>query len=56
MCLTIGVTLLVSTTEIKLVLSPQCTVDAPMQSAKASMYLRIVLVFLKALYMHIIYP
>ena len=54
MCLTIGVTLLASTTEIQLVLSSQFTVGAPVWSAKASMYLRITLVLLTALYMHLI--
>ena len=54
MCLTLGVTLLASTTEIKLVLSSQCTVCAPVRSAKASMYLRITLVLFTALYMHLI--
>ena len=56
MCLTLGVTILSSTTETKLVLSSQCTVGAPVWSAKSSMYLRITLVFLTALYMHLIYP
>ena len=37
MCSTIGVTILDSTKEIKLVLSPQCYVGAPVWSAKASM-------------------
>ena len=56
MCLTLGVTLLASTTEIQLLSSPQYTVGAPVWSAKASMYLRITLVFLTALYMHLISP
>ena len=56
MCLTLGVTILTSTTEIQLVLSSQCTVGSPVWSAKASMYLRINLVFLTAFYMHLIYP
>ena len=56
MCLTLGVTILSSTTEIRLVLYSQCYVGAPVWSAKASMYLRITLVFLTALYIHIIYP
>ena len=56
MCLTIGVTILASTTEIQLVLSSQCTLGAPVWSAKASMHLRITLVFLTALYMHLISP
>ena len=54
MCLTIGVTLLDSTTEIQLVLSSQFIGFAPVYSARASMYLRMTLVFLTALYMHII--
>ena len=33
----------------------QCTVGAPVWSAKASMYLRIALVLLTAFYMHLIY-
>ena len=56
MCLTLCVTILASTTEIKLVLYSQCTVVAPVWSAKASIYLQINLVFLTALYIHIIYP
>ena len=52
MSLTLGVTLLDSTIEIQLVLSLQCTVGAPVFSAKASIYLRITLVFLTALYMY----
>ena len=54
MCLTLGVTLLASTIEIKLVLSYECTVGLLVWSAKASMYLRINLVFLTALYMYLI--
>ena len=54
MCLILGVTLLASTIEIKLVLSSQFTVGAPVWSAKYSMYLRITLVLLTALYMHLI--
>ena len=53
MCLNLGVTILASTTEIQLVLSSQCTVGACVYSAKASMYLRITLVFFTALYMHL---
>ena len=56
MCLTLGITILASTKEIKLVLSSQCTVGAPAWSARASMYLRTTLVFLTALYIHLIYP
>ena len=56
MSLTLGVTILASTIEIQLVLSSQCTVCAPVCSAKDPMYLRITLVFLTALYMHLIYP
>ena len=56
MCLTIGVTLLASTAEIQLVLSYQCTVGAPVWSAKALMYLRTTLVLLTDLYLHLIYP
>ena len=56
MCLTLGVTLLASTIEIQLVLSSQCTVGAHVWSTKASMYLRITLVFLTDLYMYQISP
>ena len=56
MCLTPGVTILASTTEIHLVLYSQCTVGAPVWIDKASMYLRITLVFLTDLYTHLIYP
>ena len=56
MCLTIVVTILASTTEIKLVLSYQCTFVAPVWIAKAYMYLRVNLFFLAALYMHLISP
>ena len=49
MCLTIGVTILASTTEIQMVMSSQCTVGVSLWSAKASMYIRISLVFLIAL-------
>ena len=55
MCLTLGVTILDSTTEIQLVLSSQCTVCAPLCSAKDSMYLRITLVFLTAFNINLIY-
>ena len=53
MCLIIGVTHVASTTFL---LSLQYTVGEPVLSAKAFMYLRINLVFLTALYMHLIYP
>ena len=56
MCLTLGVTLLDSTTEIQLVLSYHFTVGAPVWSAKAYMYLQIALCFLTYLYIHLIYP
>ena len=56
MCLILGVTLLASTIEIKIVLSSQCYVGAPVWSDKGSMYLRITLVFFTYLYMHLIYP
>ena len=56
MCLTLGVTLLASTTEIQHVLSYQCTVGAPVWSAKASIYLWIYLVLFTALYMNLISP
>ena len=52
MCLTLGVTLLALTTEMQLVLSSQCTVGAPVWSATASMYVRITLFFVTALYIH----
>ena len=55
MCLTLGVTLLASTKDIQLVISYQCTVGAPMWSAKASTYHRINLFLLTALYMHLIF-
>ena len=54
MCLTLGVTTLASTTEIKHVISSPCTVGALVWSAQAYMYLRINLVFLTYLYMHLI--
>ena len=44
-CLTLGVTILASTTEIKIMLYSQCTVVAPVWSARDSMYLWITLVF-----------
>ena len=52
----LGVTILSSTTEIQIVLSSQCNVGAPVWSVKASIYLRITLVFLIDLYMHLISP
>ena len=54
MCLTLGETILASTTDIQIVLSSKCNVGSPVWSAKASMYLRITLVFLTAFYMHLI--
>ena len=56
MCLTTGVTILSSTIELELVLSSQCTVAVTVWSSKDSMYLQIDLVFLTALYMHLISP
>ena len=56
MCLTLGVTLLASTTENKRVLSSQCTVAAPVWHSKPYMYLWIVLAFLTSLYIHLISP
>ena len=56
MYLTLGVTLLASTTEIQLILYSQCTVVAPLWSSRDLIYLQINLVFLAALYMHIISP
>ena len=56
MYLNLGVTLLASTTYIQLVLSSQYIVGAPVRSSKASMYLRVALVFLTALHVHLIYP
>ena len=55
MCLTLGVTLLAPIKDIKRVLSSQCTVGAPVWSAKASMYLWITFVLLADFYMHLIY-
>ena len=54
--LILGVTILATKTEIQLVLSSQFTIGAPVWSAKASMYLRIALVLLTALYKHLISP
>ena len=56
MCLNLGVTILASTLEIQIVLYSQCTVGAPVWSVRDSMYLRINLVLLSALYMNLIYP
>ena len=56
MCITLGVAILSSTTEIQLVLSSQCTVCAPVWSDKSSMYLRITFILLTVLYMNLIYP
>ena len=55
MCLIPGVTILASAAEIQLVLYYQCTGGAPVRSTNAYIYLWITLVFLKALYMHLIY-
>ena len=55
-CLTLGVTILSSTTDIQRVLSYQCSFGAPVWSDKSSTYLRITLVFLTALYMHLTSP
>ena len=55
MFLTLGVTILASTTEIQLVLYSHCTASTSVFSAKAYMYLRITLVFLAVLYMYLIY-
>ena len=55
MCLTIGVTILASTTEIKIVLYYQFNVCTPVWSSKASMYLHIHLFLLTALHMNLIY-
>ena len=53
--LTLGSTILASTTEIQLVLFSQCIFGAPVCSARVSVYLWIYLAFLIALYKHIIY-
>ena len=52
--LTQGVTFLVSTTEIQLLLSSQCTFGATVCIDKASVYLWIALVSLTALYKYLI--
>ena len=56
MYLTLGVTILDSTTEMHLVLSFQFTVGAPVWRSRDSIYLLISLAFMTALYMHLIYP
>ena len=56
MCLTLGVTILASTTEIQFVLYYQCTVGAPVWSAQDSMYLQIPLFLFTAFNMHLISP
>ena len=56
MCLTLGVTLLASTTDIQLVLYSKCTIGASVWSDNYPMYLRITFVLLTYLYMHLIYP
>ena len=56
MCLTLGVTLLSSTIDMKPVLYSQCTVGSPVWSSNAPIQHQITLVFLAALYMHLIYP
>ena len=55
-CLTIVVTILSSTTEVQLVLSSQFTAGSPVWNDKYYMNLRIALVFLTALYSHLISP
>ena len=55
MCLTLGVTILDSTTDILRVLYLQYTVGAPVLIAKASMYFNIGVVLLIAFCMHLIY-
>ena len=55
MCLTLGVTILYSTTYIQLVLSSQCSGGAPFWSAKDSIYLLVALVLFIALYMYIFF-
>ena len=56
MCLTLGVTILASIAEIQLLLSSQYTISSPVCSAKESMYPRMTLVLLTALFMHLISP
>ena len=55
-CLTLGGTTLAPKIEIELVLHYQYTVGAAVWIDKASVYLRKALVFLEALYMHLISP
>ena len=52
MCLTLGVTILASTTEIQIMVSSQSTIGVLVWSANASMYRPITLFFLTDLYMH----
>ena len=54
MCLTLGLTILASTTEIQRVLYSQYTVGSIVLSAKVSMYRRIALVLCTYLYLHLI--
>ena len=56
MRLTLRLTLIVSRTKMQLVFYSRCNIGAPVWSAKDSIYLGMALVFLKALYMHIISP
>ena len=56
MCLTLGVNILVLTTEIQFVLSYQCTFGTLVWRAKASMHLLITLVLCTYLYMYLISP
>ena len=53
-CLTLGVTILDSTTEMQLVLSSLCNVGAPVWSAKYSMWRQIALGIFTDLYMPLI--
>ena len=55
MCLTLGVTILSSTTERQLLLYSQCTVGALVWSAKVSAKLHIDLFLLKALKINLVY-
>ena len=52
--LTLVVTILVSTTEIQLMLSSQCTFGAPVLIDKAFLYIWVALVSFTAFYMHLI--
>ena len=56
MCLNIGGSILFSKKEIQIVLYSQCTVGAPLLSAKDSVYFQIALVFFTDFYMHITSP